>query len=89
MRIVLTTVIEMVEILVERVGKCSVERVRYVTRKMVPIPRRVSLCLALALSILLSSLDYLSSALSCVFSHPNPYFSERIKIKNELLRVIV
>ena len=37
------------------------------TRKMVPIPRRVSSCLALALSILLSSLAHHSSSLSCVF----------------------
>ena len=34
--------VEMVEILDGRLGKRSVERVRYVTRKMVPIPRRAS-----------------------------------------------
>ena len=40
--VVTITVIEMVEILDGRLGKRSVERVRYVTRKMVPIPRRAS-----------------------------------------------
>ena len=43
--VVTTTVIEMVEmveILDGRLGKRSVERVRYVTRKMVPIPRLAS-----------------------------------------------
>ena len=46
------------------------------TRKMVPIPRRASSCLARALSILLSILANLSSSLSWDFfffsgSHPN------------------
>ena len=46
------------------------------TRTMVPIPRRASSCLALALSILLSILAHLSSSLSWGFfffsgSHPN------------------
>ena len=48
----------------------------FYTRKMVPITMRASSCLALALSILLSSLAHLSSSLSCVVyffssSHPN------------------
>ena len=38
-----------------------------ITRKMVPITRRMSSCLALALSILLSSLALISSSLSCRF----------------------
>ena len=37
------------------------------TRKMVPIPRRASSCLALAISIFLSSLVHLSYSLSCRF----------------------
>ena len=56
-----------------RLKKCMMIMV---TRKMVPITGRVSSCLALALSILLSSLAHHSSSLSCVFfffsgSHPN------------------
>ena len=39
----------------------------HITRTMVPIPRRASSCLALALSLLLSSLSHLSFSLSCCF----------------------
>ena len=41
--------------------------IRKYTRKMVPITRRASSCLALALSINLTSLAHLSFSLSCVF----------------------
>ena len=52
-----------------------------VTRKIVPITRRASSCLALAI---LSSLAYLSLVIVSSSLALTPYFSE---IKNEMLRV--